>query len=85
MFKAFEFCLPTKAKAVPAGPEWFHENRLRLERDGDRVRLITKGGYDRTKRYPRVVEASLRNRHTFSSRPLGRANWSSAGGWSTLV
>jgi bifunctional non-homologous end joining protein LigD len=24
--------------------------RLRLERDGDRVRLITKGGYDWSKR-----------------------------------
>jgi hypothetical protein len=21
----FEFCLPTLGKAVPAGPEWFHE------------------------------------------------------------
>src|SRR5690242_17621577 len=51
----FEFCLPTSAKVVQAGPEWFHEikydgYRLRLERDGDRVRLITKGGYDWTKR-----------------------------------
>jgi ATP-dependent DNA ligase len=31
-------------------------------RDGDRVRLITKGGYDWTKRYPRMVEAALKNR-----------------------
>ena len=51
MFKAFEFCLPTKATKVPAGPEWFHEIkqdgfRIRVERDGDRVRLITRGGYD---------------------------------------
>jgi ATP-dependent DNA ligase len=43
----FEFCLPTLGKAVPASPEWFHEvkydgYRLRVERDGDRVRLITK-------------------------------------------
>jgi bifunctional non-homologous end joining protein LigD len=35
----FEFCLPTSGKAVPAGPDWFHEikydgYRLRLERDG---------------------------------------------------
>ena len=42
MFKAFEFCLPTLGKSVPAGPEWFHEikydgYRLRIERDGDRV------------------------------------------------
>jgi bifunctional non-homologous end joining protein LigD len=65
----FDFCLPTSAKAVPVGPEWFHEikfdgYRLRLERDGDRVRLITKGGYDWTKRYPRIVEAARKNRQS---------------------
>jgi len=26
--------------------------RIRVERDGDQVRLITRGGYDWTKRYP---------------------------------
>jgi bifunctional non-homologous end joining protein LigD len=66
MFK-FEFCLPTLGKSVPAGPEWFHEikydgYRVRLEREDDRVRLITKGGYDWTRRYPRVVETALKNR-----------------------
>jgi ATP-dependent DNA ligase len=45
MFKAFEFCLPTNATKVPAAPEWLHEIkhdgfRIRVERDGDRVRLI---------------------------------------------
>jgi bifunctional non-homologous end joining protein LigD len=69
MFKAFEFCIPTAGTKVPAGEEWLHEikydgYRLRLERDGDRVRLITKGGYDWTKRFPRIVEAELRNRST---------------------
>ena len=63
----FEFCLPTNGKAVPDGPDWFHEirfdgYRLRVERDAGRVRLITKGGYDWTKRFPRIVEAALRNR-----------------------
>jgi ATP-dependent DNA ligase len=63
----FEFCLPTSGKSVPAGPEWFHEIkydgfRIRLERDEDRVRLITRGGYDWTKRYPWIVEAALKNR-----------------------
>jgi bifunctional non-homologous end joining protein LigD len=67
MFKRFELCLPTSAKVVPAGPEWLHEIkydgfRLRVERDGDRVRLITKGGYDWTKKYPWIVEAALKNR-----------------------
>ena len=43
MLRAFEFCLPTGARAVPAGPDWLHEikydgYRLRLEREGDRVR-----------------------------------------------
>jgi bifunctional non-homologous end joining protein LigD len=69
MLKRFEFCLPTLAKAVPTGKEWFHEikfdgYRLRLEREESRVRLITKGGYDWTKRYPLIVEAALRNRQS---------------------
>jgi bifunctional non-homologous end joining protein LigD len=36
--------------------------RLRIERDGDRVRLITRNGYDWTKRYPWIVECALKNR-----------------------
>jgi ATP-dependent DNA ligase len=63
----FEFCLPTGAKVVPDGPDWLHEIkydgcRLRVERDGDRVRLITRGGYNWTDRYPWIVEAALKNR-----------------------
>jgi ATP-dependent DNA ligase len=63
----FEFCLPTLGKAVPVGPEWFHEikydgYRLRVERDGERVRLFTKRGYDWTPRYPWIVESALKNR-----------------------
>jgi ATP-dependent DNA ligase len=51
MFKTFEFCLPTNAVKVPAGLEWLHEikqdgSRIGIERDGDRVQLITRGGYD---------------------------------------
>jgi ATP-dependent DNA ligase len=37
--------------------------RLRVERDGDRVRLITRGGYDWSKRYPWIVESALKNRY----------------------
>ena len=60
---SFEFCLPTRATAVPDGPDWVHEvkydgYRLRLERDGKRVRLITRGGYNWTDRYPWIVEAA---------------------------
>ena len=36
--------------------------RLRFERNGDRVRLISRGGYDWTKRFPWIVEAALKNR-----------------------
>jgi ATP-dependent DNA ligase len=67
MFKAFDFCIPTKSTNVPVGPDWLHEvkydgYRLRLERDGDRVRLITRGGHDWTKRYPWNVEAARKVR-----------------------
>jgi ATP-dependent DNA ligase len=66
--KAFEFCIPTASTKVPSGPEWLHEIkhdgfRLRVERDGDRVRLITRGGYHWTKHYPWIVEAAFKNRH----------------------
>src|SRR6516164_4117309 len=36
--------------------------RLRVDRDGDRVRLITRGGYDWTNRYPWIVEAARKLR-----------------------
>ena len=66
MLKSFEFCLPTNATKVPARPEWLHEInydgfRLRVDRDGDRVRLITRGAYDWTKRYSWIVEAAARS------------------------
>ena len=48
MLKSFDFCLPRKATIVPHGSDCFHEikydgYRLRVERNGDRVRLITRG------------------------------------------
>ena len=58
---------PPNRPAVPDTPDWLHEvkydgYRLRLERDGDRVRLITRGGHNWTDRYPWIVEAALKNR-----------------------
>jgi hypothetical protein len=63
----FEFCLPTKATTVPSGPDWLHEvkydgYRVRVERDGDRVRLFSRNGYDWTSRYPWIVEAARKIR-----------------------
>lgn len=65
--RSFEFCLPTKGIAVPDGADWLHEvkydgYRLRLERDGDRVRLITRGGYNWTSRYTWIVDAARKVR-----------------------
>ena len=48
---------------VPAGPEWLHEVkhggfRMILLRDGDRVQLFTRNGYDWSARYPWIVESA---------------------------
>jgi ATP-dependent DNA ligase len=69
MPKPFDFAICVPGKAVPAGDDWLHEIKFdgyhaRLERDGDRVRLITKGGYDWSARYPWIVESALKNRES---------------------
>jgi bifunctional non-homologous end joining protein LigD len=66
---AFEPCIPTPGKQVPAGPEWLHEikhdgYRLIVQREGSRVRLFTRNGNDWTARYPLIVQAALKNRQT---------------------
>jgi bifunctional non-homologous end joining protein LigD len=63
----FEPCVPSRAVKVPVGPDWIHEvkhdgYRLIVQREGERVRLFTRGGHDWTERYPRIVESALRNR-----------------------
>ena len=68
MRSTFEFCLPTTAAHVPDLPDWLHEvkydgYRLIVARDGNRVRLITRGGTDWTGRFPWLVECALKNRH----------------------
>jgi ATP-dependent DNA ligase len=69
MFKPFEFCVPTRSTIVPSGSDWLHEikydgYRLRLERDGRGVRLMTRGGYNFADRYPWIVEAARKVRQT---------------------
>ena len=63
MPSTFEFCLPTSATSVPDHPVWLHEvkydgYRLRLERDGNRVRLITRGGYNWVDRYLTAIASA---------------------------
>src|SRR5437868_10944910 len=62
-------CIPTRGTEVPAGPDWFHEikhdgYRLIVQREGKRVRLLTRRGYDWSDRYPLIIEAALRLRKT---------------------
>ncbi|WP_370102730.1 ATP-dependent DNA ligase [Bradyrhizobium yuanmingense] len=64
-----EFAIPVKGTVVPSGPDWLHEikhdgYRMKVLRDHDRVRLITKGGFDWTKRYPWIVDGALKIRTT---------------------
>jgi bifunctional non-homologous end joining protein LigD len=58
-----------RAAPKPGRADWIHEikhdgNRLIVQREGKRVRLFTRNGYDWTNRYPFIVEAALRNRTT---------------------
>jgi len=67
-------CIPTRGAKVPAGAEWLHEikqdgYRLIVQRDGKRVRMFTKNGYDWSGRFPRIVEAVLRHRSSSLARP----------------
>jgi bifunctional non-homologous end joining protein LigD len=66
---AFDPCIPTRGTKVPDRPEWLHEikhdgYRLVVQREGKRVRLFTRNGYDWSHRFPLIVEAALRNRQS---------------------
>src|SRR5438045_7568123 len=57
-------CIPTRGAEVPAGPDWFHEikhngYRLIVQREGKRVRLFTRRGYDWSDRCPLITQAAL--------------------------
>src|SRR5437764_13131359 len=71
MLRKLEYlrCIPKRGTKVPAGPDWLHEikhdgYRLIVQREGKRVRLLTRRGYDWSERIPLIVEAALRLRKT---------------------
>jgi ATP-dependent DNA ligase len=54
---------------VPDSKNWIHEikhdgYRLIVQREGNRVRLLTRNGHDWSGRYPLITEAALRNRNS---------------------
>ena len=58
---SFEACLPRKAKEPPNGPGWIYEIkhdgfRILARKDGNRVKLITRNGYDFADRYRLIVD-----------------------------
>jgi ATP-dependent DNA ligase len=59
----FSPCLATRSATVPAGPNWLHEvkhdgYRLIVQRDGSRVRLFTRRGFDWSGRFPLISDAA---------------------------
>jgi ATP-dependent DNA ligase len=62
MIGFIEPCLPSPAKAPPAGPDWLHEIkhdgfRIMARRDAKGVRLYTRNGHDFSKRFPQIIAA----------------------------
>lgn len=64
-----EPCMPTVAEKPPIGQVWVHEIkhdgfRLMVWRDGERVRLFTRRGFDWSERYPRIARSARKLRAT---------------------
>jgi ATP-dependent DNA ligase len=60
-------CVPTLTKVPPTGPAWIHEikhdgYRMLIWREGERVRLFTRRGFDWTDRYPWIVHSAAKLR-----------------------
>jgi bifunctional non-homologous end joining protein LigD len=56
-------CIPTRAYRVQSGPGWLYEVKhngypLQVRRDGEKVRLFTRRGYDWSKRYPAIARTA---------------------------
>jgi len=59
----YQPCIPTRGSQVPTGSDWVNEIkhdgfRLIVQREGDRVRLFTRNGYDWSERYPLIKDAA---------------------------
>ena len=59
-----EPCLPTNGHTVPTGPQWVYEikhdgYRFICHRDGDRVRVFSRRGFDHADRAPAIADALL--------------------------
>jgi hypothetical protein len=57
-----EPCNPTVSEQPPSRPNWIHEIkhdgfRMIVRREGEQVRLFTRHGFDRTRKYPIILEA----------------------------
>jgi bifunctional non-homologous end joining protein LigD len=57
-------CIPARARTPPTGERWVHEvkfdgYRLLARRVGERVALRTRGGFDWSGRYPRIMRSLL--------------------------
>ena len=58
-----EPCLPSPAVKPPSGAGWLHEIkhdgfRMMIRRDPAGVRVITRNGFDWTRRFPLMLEAA---------------------------
>ena len=57
---AFGPCIQARASIIPTGPDCLHEikdhgYRLMVQREDDRVRLFTRGGFHGTDPFPLIV------------------------------
>jgi ATP-dependent DNA ligase len=64
--------IPARSDRIPSGSAWIHEikhdgYRLLIRKDGDSVRIITRGGYDWSERYPLIrITAHLVGAESFT-------------------
>ena len=63
----YQPCIPTRGTEVPSGPDWFHEIkhdgcRLIVQREGKRVRLLTRRGYDSSDGRAEAAQELVRHR-----------------------